>query len=92
MFERLYSLVRCVKMLFPHILGIRYRKCISSVNTSLNKDESRYLTNNVTLYIYGSKLDVRCKNISNKNKNDIYTIIRAVFYDELHHTTLQNWP
>ena len=78
------------------ILGIRYRKCISSVNTSLNKDESRYLTNNVTLYIFGSKLDVRCKNISNKNKNDIYTIIRivirAVFYDELHHATLENRP
>ena len=92
MLKRLYSLVQCVKMYSPQILGIRYRKCISSVNTSLDKDESRYLTNNVTLYLFGSKLDVRCKNISNKNKNDIYTIIRlvirAVFYDELHHTTL----
>ena len=71
MFERLYSLVRCVKMLFPHILGIRYRKCISSVNTSLDKDESRYLSNNVSLYIYGSKLDVKCKNIFDLYGNDI---------------------
>ena len=99
--ETLFIGTVCVKIHLSQIVGIRYRKCISSVNTSLDKDESRYLSNNVNLYISGSKLDVRCKNIFNKYSNDIivwlvyieiFGLIRTAFYDELYHATLQNRP